>query len=161
MSKWIVASAMNVPVHCYVQPDWTGQIMSRLFQSIAAKTNILIYTRTKEKLCSGELTVPGDQWPVFLYASHNYDPDDPWKGLFRSAILVSVSGSFIVATRLTGVSYAGIQAYIHITELRADGGQGYAVRQRANTWHDQRHARFSCLYSHSGMNIFLPCSMQI
>jgi hypothetical protein len=47
--------------------------------------------RTKEKLRSGEMIIPGDQWPVFLYARYEYDPDDPWKGLLRSSILVSVS----------------------------------------------------------------------
>jgi len=44
---------------------------------------------TKEKLRSGELAVPGDQWPIFLYHGYNYDPEDPWNGLFRSTILVS------------------------------------------------------------------------
>jgi hypothetical protein len=37
------------------------------------------------------MTIPGDQWPVFLYADETYDPEDPWKGLLRSSILVSVS----------------------------------------------------------------------
>ncbi|KAH7919885.1 hypothetical protein BV22DRAFT_1050765 [Leucogyrophana mollusca] len=43
----------------------------------------------KEKLRSGEMTVSGDQWPIFLYSSYNYDPEDPWNGLLRSQILVS------------------------------------------------------------------------
>jgi hypothetical protein len=37
------------------------------------------------------MMVSGDHWPMFLYAGHTYDPEDPWKGLFRSSILVSVS----------------------------------------------------------------------
>lgn len=45
----------------------------------------------KEKLRSGELEVKGDQWPTFLYAGYDYDPEDPWNGLLRSTILVSVS----------------------------------------------------------------------
>ncbi|KIM74367.1 hypothetical protein PILCRDRAFT_14512 [Piloderma croceum F 1598] len=44
---------------------------------------------TKDKLRSGELLIPGDQWPIFLYQVYSYDPDDPWNGLFRSALLVS------------------------------------------------------------------------
>jgi hypothetical protein len=36
------------------------------------------------------LVIPGDQWPVFLYAEQHFDPEDPWKGLFRSIILVFV-----------------------------------------------------------------------
>jgi hypothetical protein len=51
---------------------------------------MLIRIRTKKKLQSGELSVPGDQWPVFLYADHTFDPEEPWKGLLRSSILVSV-----------------------------------------------------------------------
>ncbi|KAG1894034.1 uncharacterized protein F5891DRAFT_962136, partial [Suillus fuscotomentosus] len=43
---------------------------------------------TKQSLKSGETTVRGDQWPMFLYAGYAYDPEDPWKGLLRSEILV-------------------------------------------------------------------------
>ncbi|KJA16430.1 hypothetical protein HYPSUDRAFT_107673, partial [Hypholoma sublateritium FD-334 SS-4] len=42
----------------------------------------------KEKLRTGEYSVSGDQWPIFLYASYQYDDTDPWKGLLRSVILV-------------------------------------------------------------------------
>ncbi|KAG2057437.1 hypothetical protein BDR06DRAFT_980854 [Suillus hirtellus] len=43
----------------------------------------------KTKLQSGEMSVTGDQWPLFLYADYHYDLDDPWNGLFQSALLVS------------------------------------------------------------------------
>ncbi|KAG1841724.1 hypothetical protein C8R48DRAFT_619982 [Suillus tomentosus] len=43
---------------------------------------------TKQALKSGETAVRGDQWPMFLYAGCVYDPEDPWKGLLRSEILV-------------------------------------------------------------------------
>ncbi|KAG1734250.1 uncharacterized protein EDB91DRAFT_1238450 [Suillus paluster] len=36
----------------------------------------------------GEMIVTGDQWPLFLYADYHYDLEDPWNGLFRSALLV-------------------------------------------------------------------------
>jgi hypothetical protein len=52
---------------------------------------ILISRRVKEKLRSGEMTVCGDQWPAFLYAGLDYDAEDPWKGLLRNPLLVSVS----------------------------------------------------------------------
>ncbi|KAG2136732.1 hypothetical protein DEU56DRAFT_871520 [Suillus clintonianus] len=45
-------------------------------------------SETKAKLKSGEIIVTGDQWPLFLYADYHYDPEDPWNGLFRSALLV-------------------------------------------------------------------------
>ncbi|KAG2740046.1 hypothetical protein P692DRAFT_20754088 [Suillus brevipes Sb2] len=43
---------------------------------------------TKQSLKSGETAVRGDQWPMFLYAGHVYDPEEPWKGLLRSEILI-------------------------------------------------------------------------
>ncbi|KAG1836178.1 hypothetical protein DFJ58DRAFT_719153 [Suillus subalutaceus] len=43
---------------------------------------------TKQSLKSGETAVRGDQWPMFLYAGCDYDPEDPWKGLLKSKILV-------------------------------------------------------------------------
>ncbi|KAG1762911.1 hypothetical protein EDD22DRAFT_979628 [Suillus occidentalis] len=44
---------------------------------------------TKESLKSGETAVRGDQWPMFIYAGYDYDPEDPWKGLLKSEILIS------------------------------------------------------------------------
>ncbi|KAG1862687.1 hypothetical protein F4604DRAFT_1882296 [Suillus subluteus] len=38
---------------------------------------------TKQSLKSGEIAVCGDHWPMFLYAGNIYDPEEPWKGLFR------------------------------------------------------------------------------
>ncbi|KAI0055466.1 hypothetical protein BV25DRAFT_1873121 [Artomyces pyxidatus] len=42
----------------------------------------------KRRLRSAELTVAGDQWPMFLYKNYQYDPQDPWKGLLRSILLI-------------------------------------------------------------------------
>ncbi|KAI5996075.1 hypothetical protein EDC04DRAFT_2612849 [Pisolithus marmoratus] len=44
---------------------------------------------TKAKLCSSQLQVAGDQWPLFLYADYSYDAEDPWNGLLHSGLLVS------------------------------------------------------------------------
>ncbi|KAF8226633.1 hypothetical protein L208DRAFT_1300992, partial [Tricholoma matsutake] len=41
-----------------------------------------------EKLSSGEMPVHGDQWPMLVYTDQEYDPKNPWEGLFRSRILV-------------------------------------------------------------------------
>lgn len=46
--------------------------------------------RLKQKLRSGELLVPGDQWPLFVYAAQAFDHEDPWKGLFKSRIMIQV-----------------------------------------------------------------------
>jgi len=43
----------------------------------------------KDKLKSGELMTGGDEWPMFVYHGYTYDPEDPWNGLFRSALLVT------------------------------------------------------------------------
>ncbi|KAG2740811.1 hypothetical protein P692DRAFT_201842415 [Suillus brevipes Sb2] len=43
---------------------------------------------TRESLRSGEMLVCGDQWPIFLYAHHVFDAEDPWCGLFRNHLLV-------------------------------------------------------------------------
>ena len=59
--------------------------------------NKLAALRVKKKLCSAEIIVPGDQWPIILYKDYAYDPEDPWKGLLRSAILVSVSFSAVLS----------------------------------------------------------------
>jgi hypothetical protein len=52
---------------------------------------VLTPSRIKAKLRSGEMAVSGDQWPIFVYQGYTYDPEDPWNGLLRSTILVSVS----------------------------------------------------------------------
>lgn len=70
----------------------------------------MFYASVKSKLRDGEISIAGDQWPIFLYAGYKFDPEEPWKGLLRSTILVSVSVSTAVvelihklATRTLGL----------------------------------------------------------
>ena len=49
-----------------------------------------IASSTHTKLSNGEVQVAGDQWPIFLYANYAYDAEDPWNGLLRSGLLISV-----------------------------------------------------------------------
>ncbi|KIJ93139.1 hypothetical protein K443DRAFT_646874 [Laccaria amethystina LaAM-08-1] len=44
--------------------------------------------KIKQKLRTGEFTVRGDQWLIFLWSGYKYDEDQPWRGLLRSDILV-------------------------------------------------------------------------
>ncbi|KZP15619.1 hypothetical protein FIBSPDRAFT_912432 [Athelia psychrophila] len=44
---------------------------------------------TKKGLRTGELAVPGEHWPLFVYENYTYDHEHPFNGLFKSAILVS------------------------------------------------------------------------
>ena len=89
MWKLIVAFITNAPARCYVLLGWTGKIMSTIWHSLMWLPT-LTGPRVKEKLKAGELMVSGDQWPVLLYSGYSYDAEDPWNGLFRSTILVSV-----------------------------------------------------------------------
>jgi hypothetical protein len=72
-----------------VPRDWTGLILS--MQYLRHGQRHLMTFRTRESLRGGHLQVPGDQWPLLLYHEYSYDPDNPWKGLLRSTILISVS----------------------------------------------------------------------
>jgi len=51
---------------------------------------LIRYHRTRTKLTSGQLAVKGDQWPLILYAKQEFNPEDPWDGLFRSELLIWV-----------------------------------------------------------------------
>jgi hypothetical protein len=53
--------------------------------------------------------VVGDQWPIFLYHGYSYDSEDPWNGLFRRTLLVSVSSDLTSSFILTV-----LQGYKHI-----------------------------------------------
>ena len=79
----------TLELYC-AQPAWTGQTLSE-FDYSTLLAHVLSPSRTKEKLCNGEIAPSGDQWPIFLYHGYNYDSEDPWNGLLRSALLVSVS----------------------------------------------------------------------
>jgi hypothetical protein len=65
----------------------------------------------QEQLCSGTYMVAGDQWPILVYRDCKYDPENPWDGLFRSILLVSVNG-FILT--YCWDSYQCRQAYKHV-----------------------------------------------
>ncbi|KAF9461919.1 hypothetical protein BDZ94DRAFT_1310119 [Collybia nuda] len=60
-----------------------------------------------DKLKTGKIVVTPEMWPIFVYADHQYDPDNPQKGLFRGALLVMVfkhiflSPAFARGERLT------------------------------------------------------------
>jgi hypothetical protein len=62
-----------------------------MYNIIYSQDVLTTFGSIKERLRSGEMAVCGDQWPIFLYDGYSYDPEDPWNGLFRSALLVSVS----------------------------------------------------------------------
>src|ERR1700683_697469 len=90
MSKLIVVSTTSVLALCCVRQEQIGQTLS-MYNIIYSQDVLTTFGSIKERLRSGEMAVCGDQWPMFLYDGYSYDPEDPWNGLFRSALLVSVS----------------------------------------------------------------------
>lgn len=95
---------MNELAPCYVPRDSTGVTLSEFIVSYNhARLKNFIH-RTRDKLMSGQIQVAGDQWPLFLYANYSYDPEDPWNGLLRSGLLVSVR-IFIFIFRHIDIQY--------------------------------------------------------
>lgn len=109
-------------------------------------------SRIKEKLRSGEMLVSGDQWPIFLYAGYEYDPENPWKGLFRSTILVCVRFFWTLNFCGPRLIYLvlGLQTRFHISQFSWKSYQGHAVWQCPNSWNDSRYCCFHHLYCYPG-----------
>lgn len=83
------ASTMSVQGRFYALLIWTGPIQSEHHNSYFYVSDLWCDS-VKSKLRNGEILIAGDQWPIFLYAGYKFDPEEPWKGLLRSIILVSV-----------------------------------------------------------------------
>lgn len=94
---------------CPAGQDWSNPECAILTFSVL---NSLTLSRIKAKLRSGDMVVSGDHWPIFLYAGYIYDPEDPWKGLFKSQILISVNPPFL----FVGPSILNtiVKAYKHV-----------------------------------------------
>ena len=74
---------------CPAELDWSDE---ECVSTCCWLNPVLIFDpRIKHQLRNKELTVSGSHWPIFLYQNERFSQDDPWQGLFRSKILVSVS----------------------------------------------------------------------
>ena len=93
-----------------------GPRVSVAFSSAVLDLQVIL-PRVKAKLRNGDIVIPGDHWPILLYARYEYNSEDPWKGLFRSSILVSVS-LYYSFTPLYSFIIRGLQTRLHITQLR-------------------------------------------
>ncbi|KAG1893253.1 uncharacterized protein F5891DRAFT_1131324 [Suillus fuscotomentosus] len=86
---WVTpkGEAIQPPLHCNSKIDrgFNHPLTGSLLCPAGLDWN---NPQTKENLRSGEILVCGDQWPIFLYAHHIYDPEDLWCGLLRSRLLV-------------------------------------------------------------------------
>ena len=77
---------------CPAGLDWNN--IKYVHAQLPSRYSVMSTHSIKTKLMNGQMQVLGDQWPLFLYADYTYDPEDPWNGLLRSGLLVSVR-SFI------------------------------------------------------------------
>ncbi|KAG1732426.1 uncharacterized protein EDB91DRAFT_1238763 [Suillus paluster] len=96
--------------------------------------------RIKEDLCSGEMLVCGDQWPIFLYAHYVYDHDDPWSGLLRSHLLaykhVFTSPTYI-ATQVRFALSSSSTFYHSLLDLLEDPEESKEVDKLLTWWNHQ------------------------
>jgi hypothetical protein len=74
---------------CPAGLDWSNAECGDFIQMFIMMPQ-LVFGRTRDQLRDGELVITGDQWPVFLFSEYKYDPENPWNGLFRSSLLVTV-----------------------------------------------------------------------
>ena len=88
---------------CPADLDWsdTEYVLSLYFEFVCT----LMFLSTKENLRNGEIIISGDQLPLFIYQGYYCDPEDPWNGLFRSSLLVSVCSCRFRLTRDPNVHF--------------------------------------------------------
>jgi len=85
---------------CPAGLDWSdlgSTVLSFLFSN---QFDAFFSNRIREKLRTGELSVSGDQWPIFIYKDYQFHENDPWRGLLRSLILVKVCLACIVYSNI-------------------------------------------------------------
>ena len=94
------------------------------------------------------------EWPLLVYANQQYDPEEPWEGLFRTHLLVWVcSDSFIIFVLFTPLP-AGIQTHLHLTQFHGERGESNQIQQCLYTLDDVSHYRLLSLCSHISMSGF-------
>jgi hypothetical protein len=94
---------------CPAGVDWSIPRYAPLYQP-PSRNSQRVHS-VKAKLKSGEMSVRGDQWPLFLYADLAYDPDDPWNGLLRSQLLVAVCRFYSV---IFSILMSQLQGFKHV-----------------------------------------------
>ena len=119
-------------------------------------------TGSRKKLHSGELTVSGDQWPLFLYQGYAYNLEDPWNGLFKCTLLVYVCISFQIWLPFIYIwLISGLPAHFHLTELCQKRAQGHQIWECPHSWNGKCNTSIDCLCCHTGMWSRIPASTQI
>ena len=138
---------------CPAGLDWNNMEWVLIHSAFCYFFIMYVAPSTHTKLANGELQVSGDQWPIFLYADYTYDSEDPWNGLLRSGLLVSVS----LNDERSGFSCwpilltEGVQTRLHIPELRRSGTQGNAFWECPYPWDALDYKGIPCLCRYTGM----------
>jgi hypothetical protein len=147
-----VASDTSAQGICSVPLGWTGETMSKghpyywlPVQSLADECSG--YARD---LGCGRLQILGDQWPLFLYEEFLYNPEDPWRGLFRSQLIISVSYKMVICTRVSQIGDSGLQAHFHLPEFGREGTKGNPIRQCLYPQYGPRDISVHSLCCHTG-----------
>ena len=92
-----------------------------------SSTKWITRSRTKSKLCNGQLQVAGDQWPVFLYANYSYDAEDPWNGLLHSGLLISVSFFYYLSSSDSPKLFTGLQTRLYFTKFHRSRTESHSI----------------------------------
>jgi hypothetical protein len=91
----------------------------------------------RAKLSNGELAVRGDQWPMLVYANQEYDPEEPWEGLFRSQLLVWVSRHLsLLVVAHQALLCTGLQTHLYLPQFGRERGEGDEIGQCAYPRYD-------------------------
>lgn len=124
-----------------------------------------IFSRIQRELKSGQLVPSGDLWPRFIYRGHTYDPANPWEGLLRGGLLVSVS--LLPCVSVNDVldvgsphNEPGIQTRFYVPQLcwaNDEWVKGDPVFQFPNPWDEDCNGSSNCIYRNpSKFHLALP-----
>ena len=137
---------------CPVGLDWTnaeyGYCLFRTSQELTLH-------RIRESLRDGQLLITGEQWPIFLYKDYLYDTNDPWKGLLRSQIIVSVSLLPTCVNTSDDFVQLGIQTYLYIPEFCGQRTSRHSFRQCSHSQYDARNPCINCMHRHSSLYVYI------
>ncbi|KAH6907227.1 hypothetical protein BKA70DRAFT_1490670 [Coprinopsis sp. MPI-PUGE-AT-0042] len=86
---WItpIDGVLRPPLQRNVKTD-RGFHHSRTGELLCPATMDWNSPEVRQRLQSGEFTPSSEQWSLFLYEDFRFNPDDPWRGLLRSQLLV-------------------------------------------------------------------------
>ncbi|KAG6919653.1 hypothetical protein DXG01_003517 [Tephrocybe rancida] len=93
MEDWTAKARQEYPVYNQL----LGMCEGLEKQVTSAPTADAIQNLADQKLGSGEKIMAGHQWPIFIYLNNTFDPNDPWKGLHKSELLIKAFKHVFIA----------------------------------------------------------------